>query len=99
MKKYALLLFAFLLFANALFSQAILPEYHIKKDTLLYTIGYAHLDTQWRWDYVKTINEYIKNTLEDNFELFEKYPDYVFNFTGSRRYKMMKEYYLESVEQ
>ena len=28
--------------------------------------------------------------------MFEKYPDYVFNFTGSRRYKMMKEYYPES---
>jgi alpha-mannosidase len=29
----------------------------------------------------------------DNFKLFEKYPDYVFSYTGSRRYKMMKEYY------
>ena len=28
--------------------------------------------------------------------LFEKYPDYVFNFTGSRLYRMMKEYYPES---
>ncbi|HEY3389579.1 MAG TPA: glycoside hydrolase family 38 C-terminal domain-containing protein, partial [Prolixibacteraceae bacterium] len=26
----------------------------------------------------------------------EKYPDYVFNFTGSRRYNMMKEYYPDS---
>ena len=43
-----------------------------------------------------TINQYIRNTMEDNFKLFEKYPDYVFNFTGSRRYKMMKEYYPES---
>jgi alpha-mannosidase len=34
--------------------------------------------------------------MEDNFKLFEKYPDYVFNFTGSRRYKMMKEYYPDS---
>jgi alpha-mannosidase len=31
----------------------------------------------------------------ENFLLFEKYPDYVFNFTGSRRYTMMKEYYPE----
>ncbi|MCX6334131.1 MAG: glycosyl hydrolase-related protein [Bacteroidia bacterium] len=71
-------------------------KYDISKDKVLYTIGYAHLDTEWNWEYPKTINEYIKNTMEDNFKLFEKYPDYVFNFTGSRRYRMMKEYYPES---
>ncbi len=59
----------------------------------LYVVGYSHLDTQWRWDYVKTINEYIPNTMRDNFALFEKYPNYVLNFSGSNRYRMMKEYY------
>ncbi|OHB49028.1 MAG: alpha-mannosidase [Planctomycetes bacterium GWF2_41_51] len=68
-------------------------NFDLTKDKVLYTVGYAHLDTQWRWDYVTTINEYLKNTLHDNFDLFEKYPGYVFNFTGSRRYEMMKEYY------
>jgi len=29
----------------------------------------------------------------DNFALFEKYPGYVFNFSGANRYRMMKEYY------
>ena len=72
------------------------PEpYDITKDRLLYTIGYAHLDTEWNWDYPTTINEYIKNIMVENFYLFDKYPDYVFNFTGSRRYNMMKEYYPE----
>ena len=71
-------------------------QYDIAKEKVLYTIGYAHLDTQWNWDYPTTINQYIKNTMEDNFKLFEKYPDYRFNFTGSRRYNMMKEYYPES---
>jgi alpha-mannosidase len=71
-------------------------KYDISKEKVLYTIGYAHLDTQWNWDYPTTINEYIWNTMADNFKLFEKYPEYVFNFTGSRRYKMMKEYYPES---
>jgi alpha-mannosidase len=71
-------------------------QYDITKEKVLYTIGYAHLDTQWNWDYPTTINQYIKNTMEDNFKLFEKYPDYVFNFTGSRRYNMMREYYPES---
>jgi alpha-mannosidase len=72
------------------------PQYDISKEKVLYTIGYAHLDSEWNWDYPTTINEYIKNTMEDNFRLFEKYPDYRFNFTGSRRYNMMKEYYPES---
>ncbi|MCF8334568.1 MAG: alpha-mannosidase [Bacteroidales bacterium] len=67
--------------------------YNLSEDKVLYLVGYAHLDSQWRWDYPTTINEYLKNTLDDNFELFEKYPEYVFNFTGSRRYKLMKEYY------
>jgi alpha-mannosidase len=71
-------------------------KYDISKDKVLYTVGYAHLDTEWNWEYPTTINEYIKKTMEDNFTLLEKYPDYVFNFTGSRRYNMMKEYYPES---
>jgi alpha-mannosidase len=59
----------------------------------LYCVGYAHLDTQWRWDFVKTIDDFIRSTLDDNFARFEQYPDYVFSFTGSVRYEMMKEYY------
>lgn len=59
----------------------------------LYTVGYAHLDTQWRWAYPLVISDYIPNTLHDNFALFEKYPDYIFNFSGSNRYRMIKEYY------
>jgi len=51
------------------------------------------LDTQWNWDYTKTIDVFLKRTLERNFDLFEKYPDYIFTFTGARRYRMMKEYY------
>ncbi len=77
-------------------SQAqVLPSYNISKDKVLYTVGYAHLDTEWNWDYPATINIYIKNMLTENFHLFELYPDYTFNFTGSRRYHFMKEYYPE----
>ena len=61
----------------------------------LYIVGYAHLDTQWRWTYVDTIQNDIRNTMEQNFALFDKYPNYIFNFTGSRRYELMKEYYPE----
>ncbi len=70
-------------------------ESYNMSEKILYTIGYSHLDTEWNWDYPTTINEYIPNTMTENFHLFEKYPDYVFNFTGSRRYQMMKEYYPE----
>jgi alpha-mannosidase len=59
----------------------------------LYVVGYAHLDTEWRWEYPQVINEYIRKTMEDNFKLFEKYPHYVFNFSGANRYRFMKEYF------
>ncbi len=62
-------------------------------DKNLYVVGYAHLDTQWRWTYPQVTGEFIANTLRDNFALIEKYPNYVFNFSGSRRYEMMEEYY------
>jgi alpha-mannosidase len=64
----------------------------------LYLVGYAHLDTQWRWEYPQTIGEYLRNTLHDNFALFDKYPHYVFNFSGANRYRMMKAYYPQDFE-
>ncbi|MFZ4413478.1 MAG: alpha-mannosidase [Bacteroidales bacterium] len=97
MKKsiiFMLLSMGYVIILNAQPLQRV-QNYDITTDRLLYTIGYAHLDTQWNWDYPTTINEYILNTMTENFKLFEKYPDYVFNFTGSRRYNMMKEYYPE----
>src|ERR1017187_5450413 len=66
---------------------------NLAKQPTLYVVPYAHLDTEWRWEYPRTINEYILNTMRDNFPLFEKYPHYIFNFSGANRYRMMKEYY------
>jgi alpha-mannosidase len=66
------------------------------KTPTLFVVGYAHLDTQWRWDYPTTIREYLPKTMRTNFDLFEKYPHYVFNFSGANRYRMMKEYYPEA---
>jgi alpha-mannosidase len=65
----------------------------LSKERTLYVVGYAHLDTQWRWEYPQVINEYLPSTLRDNFALFEKYPSYIFNFSGANRYRMMKEYW------
>ena len=58
-----------------------------------YLVGYSHLDTEWCWTYRHSILDCIPKTLTENFELFEKYPDYTFNWTGSKRYRFMKEYY------
>jgi alpha-mannosidase len=67
----------------------------VSADSKVYTVATSHLDTQWRWDIRTTIDEYILNTLDDNFALLEKYPDYVFSFEGAFRYQLMKEYYPE----
>src|SRR6202453_2737286 len=95
MKRRFYLFLAGGLLPFSMFAQSIerREKYDIAKDKVLYVIGYAHLDTEWNWEYPTVINEYIRRTMVDNFALFEKYPDYVFNFTGSRRYNMMKEYY------
>jgi alpha-mannosidase len=68
------------------------PPFDLTKPTL-FVVGYAHLDTEWRWDYVTTIREYLSKTIRVNFDLLEKYPHYIFNFSGSNRYRMIKEYY------
>jgi alpha-mannosidase len=65
----------------------------ITKDPTLYVVPYAHLDTQWRWEMPQTISEYLFKTLHVNFDYIDKYPHYVFNWTGSNRYRLMKEYF------
>ncbi|MDE3057109.1 MAG: chitobiase/beta-hexosaminidase C-terminal domain-containing protein [Bacteroidota bacterium] len=90
MKTFTRVLAAiFILSASSVFAQ----HYDLSKQKVLYAVGYAHLDTQWRWDYPTTIDKYIWNTMVDNFPLFQKYQDYIFNFTGANRYMFMKEYY------
>lgn len=74
------------------------PKVDLTNDPTLYVVAYAHLDTEWRWDYVKTIKQFVGDTLTQNFALIDKYPGYVFNFSGSRRYQFMKEYYPEQYE-
>jgi alpha-mannosidase len=59
----------------------------------LYVVPYAHLDTQWRWEFPQVISEYLLKTLRVNFDYMDKYPHYVFNWTGANRYRLMKEYY------
>ena len=70
----------------------------LTKEKTLYTVPYAHLDTQWRWTYITTIDEFIKNTIYQNISNFDNVPNNVFTFTGSSRFEMMKEYYPEGYE-
>lgn len=65
----------------------------ITKTPTLYVVPYAHLDTQWRWEMPQVISEYLLKTMRVNFDYMDKYPHYVFNWTGSNRYRLMKEYY------
>ncbi len=70
----------------------------MNKDKKIYTIATAHLDTVWNWDFEHVIDVCIPATLDDNFKLFEQYPDYRFNFEGAYRYELMEEYYPEKFE-
>jgi alpha-mannosidase len=83
---------SFLALASIAHAQSSSPP-DLTREPTLYVVGYAHLDTEWRWEYPQVINEYLRKTMEDNFVLFEKYPHYVFNFSGANRYRFMKEYY------
>ncbi|HEX9200445.1 MAG TPA: glycoside hydrolase family 38 C-terminal domain-containing protein, partial [Acidobacteriaceae bacterium] len=65
----------------------------ITKVPTLYVVPYAHLDTQWRWEFPQTISEYLLKTMRVNFDYMDKYPHYAFNWTGANRYRLMKEYY------
>jgi alpha-mannosidase len=65
----------------------------ITKDPTLYVFPYAHLDTQWRWEFPQTISEYLLKTMRMNFDYIDRYPHYVFNWTGANRYRLMKEYF------
>jgi alpha-mannosidase len=89
----ALLVSCLAAFADASAQVRTAPD--LSKEPTLYVVGYAHLDTQWRWEYPQVIGEFLPNTMRDNFALFEKYPNYLFNFTGANRYRLMKEYWPE----
>ena len=57
------------LLASSLAVSAQSNQPDLTKDPTLYVVAYAHLDTQWRWEYPRVINEYIPKTLHDNFAL------------------------------
>lgn len=64
----------------------------------IFAVATAHLDTVWRWELGKTIEEFIPDTMDKNFNLIEKYPNYRFNFEGAFRYALIEEYYPQQFE-
>ena len=67
-------------------------------DNRVYATSTSHLDTVWRWELPRTIEEFLPETFEKNFDLLEKYPEYRFNFEGAYRYQLIEEYYPEAFE-
>jgi alpha-mannosidase len=63
---------------------------------VLYVIGTSHLDSQWNWTVQDTIRDFVPNTFFENFQRFEKYPDYTFNYEGAIHYMWFKEYHPEA---
>jgi alpha-mannosidase len=89
--KYMLMAFLAACAANLHAQTGDAPD--LKSQPTLYVVPYAHLDTQWRWNFPQTISEFLLKTLKVNFYYFDHYPHYVFNWTGMNRYRLMKEYY------
>src|SRR6202012_6138214 len=52
----------------------------ITQQPTLYVVPYAHLDTQWRWEFPQVISEYLLKTMRVNFYESDKYTTYVFNW-------------------
>ena len=90
-RKFLFFFVSFLCLAASAQTPPAAPD--LTKEPTLYVVGYAHLDTEWRWEYPQVIREYLSKTMRSNFALFEKYPHYIFNFSGANRYRLMKEYY------
>jgi alpha-mannosidase len=65
----------------------------LAKNRTLYVVNYAHLDTQWRWGFPLTVNQFLPDTVYSNIDYFERYPSHIFNFTGASRYDLIEEYH------
>lgn len=63
-----------------------------------YLVSTAHFDNQWNWDVRESIDDYLHRTMLQNFWLFERFPEYVFNFESAQKYAWMKEYYPKEFE-
>jgi alpha-mannosidase len=89
-----LLIFAAIIVASC--ALPVEPQQTNSQKPVLYVIGTSHLDSQWNWTVQDTIREFVPNTFFQNFQRFEKYPDYTFNYEGAIHYMWFKEYHPEA---
>ena len=85
MKKILCCILSLFCFVQILYSQ--------QKEYKAYLVATAHFDTQWNWDVRESIDDYLHRTMVQNFWLFERFPNYIFNFESAQKYAWMKEYY------
>lgn len=70
------------------------PEPHdFSNDRTLYVVNYSHLDTQWRWSFRETIEQFLPYTVRGNVEYFKEFPNHVLSWSGAGRYQLLKEYH------
>ena len=69
------------------------PRLDLARERTLFVVNYSHLDTQWRWAYPLVVRRMLRDTLYDNFAYMDRWPDYVFSWTGAGRYQLFQEYY------
>jgi alpha-mannosidase len=93
-RRRQLFIFAAIIVASCSVSVEAQPSSNQKP--VLYVIGTSHLDSQWNWTVQDTIREFVPNTFFQNFQRFEKYPDYTFNYEGAIHYMWFKEYHPEA---
>ena len=55
----------------------------LKTQPTLYVVGYAHLDTEWRWEYPQVIDEYIPNTMH-RISIFSRSIRTTFSISAAR---------------
>lgn len=60
---------------------------------VLYVVATSHLDSQWNWTVQDSIRRFVPATFFENFERFEKFPNYVFSYEGAIHYMWFKEYH------
>ncbi|RCX08166.1 alpha-mannosidase [Anaerobacterium chartisolvens] len=97
MKKTKQYIAAFLIIMIMIMSSSPVLAASVQKPKL-YVTATAHLDTMWNWPIDSSIKQYLPNTLNSNFLLMDKYPNYKFNFEGAFRYQLIKEYYPDLYE-
>ncbi|WP_417187463.1 alpha-mannosidase [Bacteroides sp.] len=87
------------LVCNMLFLFCAIQMMHSQeKEYKAYLVATAHFDTQWNWDVRESIDDYLHRTMVQNFWLFERFPNYIFNFESAQKYAWMKEYYPHEYE-